>query len=284
MWRRRVGRDTPQGLFVGLATVDVIQRVDELPRPNAKVTAMRQDVAGGGPALNAAATFAALGGVAVLAAPVGDGPLGHLIRDDLRRCAVELIDLASHGFEPPVSAITVDAHTGDRQIVSYDGSGYPDVVPTISADGFDVVLLDGHGPAAARSALTAAVAAGVPTVLDAGRWRPVFADLLPRATHVICSADFIAPEPISGPRTVAVSDGAGPIRYVTDGVAGTAPVPSVAVIDTLGAGDVLHGAFAAAIARGAAVPEALHSAAGHASDKCRHPGVREWLDTVRRTR
>jgi len=41
-------------LFVGLSTLDIIQRVDELPGPNAKATALRQDVAGGGPALDAA--------------------------------------------------------------------------------------------------------------------------------------------------------------------------------------------------------------------------------------
>ncbi|WP_019202234.1 PfkB family carbohydrate kinase [Tsukamurella sp. 1534] len=283
-----MGRDpsagAPAGLFVGLATVDVIQRVAELPRPNAKVTATRQDVAGGGPALNAAATFAALGGRAVLAAPVGDGPLGRLVRDDLARCGVTLIDLADNGFEPPVSSITVHAPTGDRQIVSYDGTGYPDAAPAVGAAGFDVLLLDGHGPAAARGAMDAAVAAGVPTVIDAGRWRPVFADLLPRAAHVICSADFQAPEPVSGPRTVAVSDGAGPLRYVADGVAGTVEIPRVDVVDTLGAGDVLHGAFAHAIASGTPVPEALAAAAAHASDKCRYPGVREWLDTVRSLR
>ncbi|MDP0398198.1 PfkB family carbohydrate kinase [Tsukamurella strandjordii] len=274
----------PRGLFVGLATVDVIQRVDELPRPNAKVTATRQDVAGGGPALNAAATFAALGGAAVLAAPVGDGPLGRLIRDDLARCGVQLIDLAPTGFEPPVSAITVHAGSGDRQIVSYDGSGYPAAVPPIDATGCDVVLLDGHGPDAARAALSAALAAGAPTVIDAGRWRPVFAELLPSATHVICSADFQAPEPFPGPRMVAVSDGGGPIRYLLDGAPGTVDVPSVAVVDTLGAGDVLHGAYAFEIARGTPVPEALRSAAARASDKCRHPGVRAWLQTVRGTR
>lgn len=276
-----MGPSPPRGLFVGLATVDVIQRVEQLPGRNAKVTALRQDVAGGGPALNAAAVFAALGGTAVLAAPVGDGPLGLLVRTGLERCGVELIDLAPSGFEPPVSSITVHAGTGDRQIVSFDGSGYPEQVPEIDTEGFDIALLDGHGPAAARSAMRSAVLSRVPTVLDAGRWRPVFADLLPLATHVICSADFRAPAQILGPRVIAVSDGAEVIRYIVDGAAGTVEVPRVDVVDTLGAGDVLHGAYAAATARGTPAAEALRYAAALASQKCRYPGVREWLGVLR---
>lgn len=275
-----MGRSGPRGLFVGLATVDVISRVDESPPRNGKVTAVRQDVSGGGPALNAAAVFAALGGRAVLAAPVGDTALGRLVCEDLYACGVELLDLAPPGFAPPVSSVTVHAPSGDRQVVSFDGSGYPDAVPPIHAEGFDVVLLDGHGPAAARSAMRSAVAAGVATILDAGRWRPVFADLLPLAAHAVCSADFVLPGDVPTPPVLAVTDGAGPIRYRDHGVDGTVDVPAVPVVDTLGAGDALHGAYAYAIARGEVVADALRFAAAHASAKCRYPGVRAWLKTL----
>ncbi|MET9329429.1 PfkB family carbohydrate kinase [Tsukamurella sp. NPDC003166] len=270
----------PSGLFVGLATVDVISRVEESPPRNGKVTAIRQDVSGGGPALNAAVVFAALGGRAVLAAPVGDDALGRLVHEDLAACGVELIDLAPPGFGPPVSAVTVHAPTGDRQVVSFDGTGYPDLVPPIDVEGFDVLLLDGHGPAAARSAIRSGVAAGVPTVLDAGRWRPVFADLLPLAGHAVCSADFRLPDGVPTPPVYVVTDGAGPIRYRDGRTEGTVDVPAVPVVDTLGAGDVLHGAYAFAIARGEGVADALRFAAGHASAKCRYPGVRVWLETL----
>ncbi|NMD55310.1 MULTISPECIES: PfkB family carbohydrate kinase [Tsukamurella] len=277
----RSGREgVPRGLFVGLATVDVLSRVDESPPRNGKVTAVRQDVAGGGPALNAAAVFAALGGRAVLASPVGDGALGRLVHEDLATCGVEVIDLAQPGFAPPVSAVTVHAPSGDRQVVSFDGSGYPDTVPPIHAEGFDVALLDGHGPAAARSAIRSAAAAGVPVILDAGRWRPVFAELLPLAAHAVCSADFALPDGVPRPPVFAVTDGPRPIRYRDRGDEGTVEVPAVPVLDTLGAGDVLHGAYAFAIARGDAVADALRFAAEHASAKCRYPGVRAWLATL----
>jgi sulfofructose kinase len=46
-------------------------------------------------------------------------------------------------------------------------------------------------------------------------------------------------------------------------------------VDTLGAGDVLHGAFALAIARGQRVDRALRFACAAAAIKCTRPGGRE---------
>lgn len=59
MGPRRTSR--PDGLFVGLCTLDVIQLVDHVPAPDEKLTAREQTVAAGGPAANAAVTFAYLG-------------------------------------------------------------------------------------------------------------------------------------------------------------------------------------------------------------------------------
>lgn len=45
-------RSRPEGLFVGLCTLDVIQLVDHVPAPDEKLTAREQTVAAGGPAAN----------------------------------------------------------------------------------------------------------------------------------------------------------------------------------------------------------------------------------------
>jgi sulfofructose kinase len=52
------------------------------------------------------------------------------------------------------------------------------------------------------------------------------------------------------------------------------PAFAVDVVDTLGAGDVLHGAFALAIARGERVDHALRFACAAAAIKCTRPGGR----------
>ena len=66
--------DVPAGLFVGLVTLDLVQRVDKAPGPNEKVVAFAADIAAGGPATNAAVTFAALGGRATLVTSRGPVP------------------------------------------------------------------------------------------------------------------------------------------------------------------------------------------------------------------
>ena len=142
----------PRGLFLGLATADLTSAVEERPAPNTKVTAISQSLRGGGPALNAAVAFAALGGSATLFAPVGRTALSMAIREDLAEHGVALVDLADPDFAPPVSAITVCTADGSRDVVSADGAGFPLRLEDETWDALDwaaqrcdVALLDGHG-------------------------------------------------------------------------------------------------------------------------------------------
>ena len=64
------------GIFVGLSTIDVVYGVDEFPAANTKVAAHSQEVFVGGPATNAAVTFAQLGGEPALVTAVGRNTLG----------------------------------------------------------------------------------------------------------------------------------------------------------------------------------------------------------------
>lgn len=95
----------PRGVFAGLATLDVIHRVDAPPGPNQKITAAAQFVAAGGPAANAAVTFAALGGHAVLVTALGQGAIAQTITAELAAQGVEVHDIAPH-------------HRGDRRCVA----------------------------------------------------------------------------------------------------------------------------------------------------------------------
>ena len=47
-------------LFAGLTTLDVLHRLDHVPDPSLKVTSTDFTMAAGGPATNAAVTYAAL--------------------------------------------------------------------------------------------------------------------------------------------------------------------------------------------------------------------------------
>jgi sugar/nucleoside kinase (ribokinase family) len=273
---------------VGLATVDLVQRVERLPGVDEKAEALSADVAAGGPATNAAITAAALGATVTLVTAVGAHPLGGLIRADAEAYGVTLLDAAPQDLTPPpVSAVTVLDATGARTIVSRNARGADVAVPPSLAEVLataDVVLADGHHPRLAR----AAAASGRPLLLDAGSWRPVFAELLPLADVVACSAAFRPPgtAPVrdalrtAGVRRGAITRGPEPISWWSGDETGELAVPAVPAVDTAGAGDVFHGALAVALARGDDLVPALRSAVGIAGIRVRHTGPRAWLSAL----
>src|SRR5262249_44087685 len=71
---------------------------------------------------------------------------------------------------------------------------------------------------------------------------------------------------------VAVSDGPGDIVFLDVGAVRRLPVFSVQAVDTLGAGDALHGGFALAIAEGRSEIEAMRFGAAVAAIKCSRIG------------
>ena len=147
-----------------------------------------------------------------------------------------------------------------------------------------MVLLDGHHPELALAVAKAAKAAGVPVVLDAGSWKPVLDELLPLVDVAACSAHFTAPEPglhQRGVPTVITTAGPGPVRWSTaDGSSGEVPVPAVEARDTLGAGDVWHGALAVAVAREPSVTDRIRFANEVAAERVRFVGPRSWTTAI----
>lgn len=293
-----VSEKAPAGVFVGLATLDVIHRIAGAPAVNEKITSTAQFVAAGGPAANAAVTFAGLGGEAILVTALGDDPVAALIRADLAAYGVSVVD-AAEGIHRtvPVSAVSVVESTGDRSVVSLDAVNSE--VPPPAALGelikdADVVLVDGHHPLIAVAAARHAAARAIALVVDAGRWKPVMADIIPHATDMVCSNDFRVPgthdsestaETLvgSGVRTVVTTHGGDPVQWWSDGRSGSVPVPAVTVVDTLGAGDAFHGAYAYFSAqRATSITERIDRCARVAALRCSVVGPRAWLDELSR--
>lgn len=287
----------PRGVFAGLATLDVIHRIDAPPGANEKITAGAQFVAAGGPAAGAAVTFAALGGQAVLLTALGQGTLAETIAAELREQDVEVIDIApALRNVAPVSSVTVLESTGERSVIGGDAAGLhaPRPDPAQMRDLLteaDVVLLDGHHPELARAVRDEAQIAALPTVLDAGRWKPIMDELVGAVTDVVASADFRTPGTTTaddtaaelqsrGATTVITTAGPGPVQWWQGGRRGGIPVPQIQAVDTLGAGDVFHGAYAYALAAGAGVEERIRYAAEVAAIRCSMVGPRSWVGAV----
>ncbi|MFN2495969.1 MAG: PfkB family carbohydrate kinase, partial [Pseudonocardiaceae bacterium] len=253
----------------------------------------RADLASGGPAANAAVTFGALGGRAVLVSALGPGPVARLAADDLSRHGVSVTDCwPSGGPDLSISATTVLEGTGERSVVSCNSAGVEPVVPSgldaLIADA-EVVLIDGHHSELALAAARVAQQAGIAVVLDCGSEKAVFADLTPLAAAAVCSAEFTVAgaagfDEVSaalldaGAGLVAMTDGGQPVRWRTRYTAGIIEVPPTTVRDTLGAGDALHGAFARSWAAGVRDPErSLRFATAVATLRVEHVGPRSWL-------
>jgi sugar/nucleoside kinase (ribokinase family) len=287
----------PAGLFVGLCTLDVIQLVDRVPGSNEKLTAREQTVAAGGPAANAAVTFSHLGGAARLLTGIGSHPLGLAVTADLARLGVDVSDLAVDSVEPPaVSSILVTASSGDRAVASTNATGHR-LTPPAGLDALvaacDIVEFDGHHMELALATARAARSAGRRTVLDGGSWKAGTENLLPSVELAVCSADFRPPGTSTPADTLrflqehgvvwsAVSRGGRSLVWAGPDGGGTVDVPAVRVADTLGAGDVLHGALSHRLAdRGPLTSEgfveALRDAAAVAARACASFGTRAWM-------
>lgn len=280
-----------KGVFVGLSTIDVIYRIDAFLGPNSKVEADSQDIFAGGPATNAAITFSFLGGTPTLVAAVGRHPITRLMLEEFEQYSIRLFDLNPE-FEqsPAISAVSVN-QKGERSVVSANASRIGAVVTAVDEDVLkdaSIVLVDGHQMEVCEKWAQAARERGVPVVLDGGSWKEGTRELIKNIDVAICSADFIPPgcstqEDVlrylrdSGVQTAAISNGPAPLRFASRTGFGTVRVPKVQVVDTLGAGDILHGAYCYYASTGYPFTDALGEAVRVASESCRYWGTREWV-------
>lgn len=279
-------------VFCGLTTVDLIQRVETVPAANEKVVSSSALLDVGGPAANAARTAGALGAFPTLVSPIGPGVFGKMAHQWLHDAQVHVVDLASDG-DPAISAVAIDAH-GGRAIVSSNNSGRshgfpePDIL-----DGATALLVDGHVLDVQIALARTAQNMGIPVVLDGGSYKPGLDALLKHVTHAIVSADFHIPGTSDdlvletliwgGAVFAARTRGGRSIEAILDRKAYSLPVqevPASHVADTLGAGDVLHGAFVAALGAGQDELASLSAATQLASTSVQKSGAMGWAEDL----
>jgi sugar/nucleoside kinase (ribokinase family) len=281
----------PKGIFVGLSTIDVLYYVDSLPSFDSKVVARSQTVLVGGPATNAAIAFSHLGGAAILVTTIGRHPLAQLVADDLDQFPIKYVDLDPQFDKAPVLSSIVVSAKGHRSVVSANATRSPNLKPNVNPvalENTSIMLVDGHymnsGIAWAREARDRRIT----VVFDGGSWKPDTQQLLKSVDVAICSSDFRPPGCQSddevvdfltscGVRRLAITKGEAAIRYFADDNEGEINVPNVAVVDTLGAGDIFHGAFCRFYEGKDTFLIALQKAAIVASQSVGYPGTREWM-------
>ena len=173
---------------VGIAVLDHVFQVAELPSSPGKYRATARTETGGGVAANAAATVTRLGGTAGFHGAVGDDSAADRITAGLEAWGVDTSGVRRvPGQASPVSAVLVDA-AGERLIVNHAGPELFTVAPSVTASDVaeaDVVLADMRWPGGAIPALRAARGAGKPAIVDCDHDPADAPGILEAATHIV---------------------------------------------------------------------------------------------------
>jgi sulfofructose kinase len=275
-------------LCVGHASYDLVFSVAHHLTEDEKISAEGFVSCGGGPAANAAVTVAKLGFKASFAGFLGLDIYGEKHYQELLELGVHA-SLIIRGSSPtPLSTVLVKPD-GKRALINYKGETL-----SLSSGALDfssvtpkVVLFDGHEPHLSNSLLKRTQREEIPTVLDAGSVHEGTLALMKSVDYLVCSEKFarqfagdeetaLARLADISPAVVITLGERGLIwrRGQERGILSAFPVKA---IDTTGAGDAFHGAFAAAVSCDMNWLDVLRYASAAGSLCCTKTGARSGL-------
>jgi sugar/nucleoside kinase (ribokinase family) len=277
-------------LFVGLNTVDLQFVVSKYPAVNTKTKASHCEIHTGGPATNAAVTCAHLGEKVDLFTPVGQHVFSEYIIEDIRQYGVHIIDPASHeSSEPVFASIISSSDNGDRTVFSYNPKKQYITKDNMNLElkDYRLVMFDGFYPEFAVPIAKECHAKNILTVLDGGSWKSGTDQLLKYINISLCSNDFHPPGTNNfkeilrllhnkGIEYGAITQGERNILFSCHDITSEIVIEPVHAIDTLGAGDVFHGAFCYYYVNGFNFTESLKKASLVAGESCKSIGARQW--------
>ena len=276
---------------LGGAVLDLVYGVDRLPGEDGKMRALSYFETGGGMAANAAVTIARLGGSAAWWGRVGDDDMGSRVIQGLRQ---ELVDVDTvHIVEGATSShsVVLSDRQGNRAIILYRSDALdpdPAWLPLEEVPKLAAALADNRWIEGAVALLSAARTANLPAVLDADAGADArTVEAVRCASHAVFSEPGLAEiyntsNPVEGLRLavadapfVAVTLGSKGVRWLKrGGEVRYLPAFPVQSVETVGAGDVFHGAFTFALASGMPEEDALRFSSAAAALKCSRKGGR----------
>lgn len=280
----------PVVVVIGMATLDYLYVLDDYPPADSVTPALEHQIAAGGLAGRGAIAAQRLGAAARLLATCGTGVTAVALQAQL---AAEGVDCTWVAYDRPSqhSAVILARGAATRTIIwlpqPMADARTVERLPQV-LDGADVALLDATDEILVRAALDECERLGVTTVLDTGSGRPWTRSLLGRVDHVIAPEKFMLKGTgLSAERAAAElwGDACRVVLGVTQGRRGgifsTGEGPGslsrwdavpVTAVDSCGAGDAFHGAYAWALAAGLAPAECFETAAWSAALKVTQVG------------
>jgi sulfofructose kinase len=274
-------------LCIGMPVRDLTFNVQAVPGRGQKFNADRFAQICGGNALNAAIGISRLGGKVSLTGPMGDAAetSSRFIFEDLAREGIDTSHLVHMpGLVTPISGIMMDP-SGERTIISFrDPELWKVRLPEtdLLLRDCDAILIESRCAGFATGLCHEARNRGIPVVVDVDSTVSQREGLLTASSHLIFSDEALQ-------STAGISDDVKALKKiatltssflaVTRGPKGTiwldhkgepqeTPAFPVHTVDTLGAGDIFHGAFTLEFAGGTDIQHALRFASAAAALKC----------------
>lgn len=250
-------------LGIGLSVIDHTVLLERYPERNQKTVAIDACISAGGPVTNAVCLASKVGLKTSLISTIGIDPEGDLLITELDRRGVDTsCFIRDSSVRTLRSMIWVDQNSGDRTVVLIDKNSRnlkaDEILPTLISNSRSI-LLDGRGYDATMRALLTARKTGTISILDAGSHRDGIEEIIRNVDYLICSQSFAiqltcesSPESMlssllsRSARTVITLGKHGAIGSEGNEIVRVRAFP-VQVIDSTGAGDVYHGAFAAGL-------------------------------------
>jgi sulfofructose kinase len=284
-------------LGLGAVTVDDLVYVDQYPQPGTKLLVRERRREGGGLTGTALVAAARLGARSAYCGVLGKDELSLFTLLELEREGVDCSQIARRAEARPIhSTVIVERSSGQRTILYWNARVIEPEPQEITEDmiaACRVLLVDHTMARAGLHAARLAHARLVPVVGDIEKEpEPRALDLMDQIDHLIVSTRFAGR--VTGKREPqdmvrALSRPERACCVVTDGEQGCwylrehggdvhhLPALPVQAVDTTGCGDVFHGAYAACLAQGASVHQAIKVATVAAGLKATQPGGRSGI-------
>ena len=286
---------------IGANVFDTLYMVDKYPAEDTKMRANAVKVSGGGPCATALVAASKLGASCAFIGNLSDDSGAKFLKEDFERYGVstEYIKI-KQGYETFSSVLWLAKETTSRTCVFYRGNVPPTELDQVAGQAIkdaEILMVDGNDLEAAVEGAKIAKASGTKVLYDAGGLYEGIENLIPYADILIPSEEFalghtkaknaeeaakILYEKYS-PEVVVITQGKrGGILY--DGkTVERYPAPPVTVVDSNGAGDVFHGAFAFAVTKGMNYSKACLFSSAVSTLKCTKFGAREGVPTYDET-
>lgn len=278
---------------IGANVYDTLITLSDFPNEDTKMRADSVQVSGGGPCATGLCAAAKLGAKAAFIGTLSDDLCGQFLMSDMAKYGLDnsFINTVS-GYAAFTSCIWLNKKNATRTCV-FDKGNIPPLELTAEQKyaiaGADILMVDGNELGAAIDGAKTAAANGTKVLYDAGGLYEGVERLLPLTDILIPSAEFAMghtnTEDIETAAKAIFKKYTPEIVVVTDGKNGGImydgneiwhyPAFKVEAVDSNGAGDVFHGAFAFGVQTGYDYKKCCIFASAVSALKCTGVGARE---------